>query len=369
MQKTIESEKFQYRPLVFRCNSTDEVKAFEKLKIESNILLINTLEEQIKDLLPCLYPGDFFSGTPALELQNRWLAGRNLDTIGNWVYFAWKNTAVRLLDEEDFIVCRTNRNKLKIVKDSQDLIGSKSILFIGLSVGQSAAVTFAMQRIGGTLHLADFDELSLTNLNRLRASVLDINVPKTVIAARIIAELDPYIQVICHNEGATAGNIDSLITQNGMGNVDLIVEECDSIEMKFLAREKARDYGVPLIMETSDRGMLDVERYDEEPGRPIFHGFVNGVTSETIKNLGQQERFGVLQKVVDYNKISDSLKRSYAALGREVLTWPQLASEVALGGATLAYSGYKILTGQPMRSGRYYVDLEDILKPEGWPLN
>jgi hypothetical protein len=34
-------------------------------------------------------------------------------------------------------------------------------------------------------------------------------------------------------------------------------------------------------METSDRGVLDVERFDLEPDRPIFHGLLPGCTPRT----------------------------------------------------------------------------------------
>jgi len=43
-----------------------------------------------------------------------------------------------------------------------------------------------------------------------------------------------------------------------------VIEECDSLDMKFLVREAARDRQIPVIMETSDRGVLDVERFDLE---------------------------------------------------------------------------------------------------------
>ena len=44
--------------------------------------------------------------------------------------------------------------------------------------------------------------------------------------------------------------------------------------MKLLVREMARERRIPVLMETSDRGVLDVERFDLEPDRPIFHGLL-----------------------------------------------------------------------------------------------
>ena len=54
--------------------------------------------------------------------------------------------------------------------------------------------------------------------------------------------------------------------------LDLVIEECDSLDMKVRVREEARARGIPVLMETSDRGLFDVERFDVEPERPLFHG-------------------------------------------------------------------------------------------------
>ena len=50
--------------------------------------------------------------------------------------------------------------------------------------------------IGGELRLADFDVLDLSNLNRITGGVADVGVTKVVLAAREVAELDPYIHVV-----------------------------------------------------------------------------------------------------------------------------------------------------------------------------
>jgi molybdopterin/thiamine biosynthesis adenylyltransferase len=227
-------------------------------------------------------------------------------------------------------------------------------------VGQSAALTFAMQRLGGHFHLADFDTLSLSNMNRLRASVIDIGTNKCIVAARQIAEQDPYLKVSCYENGISSENIDNILTLNGTGKMDLIVEECDSLEMKFLVRERARYFGIPVIMETSDKGVVDIERFDLDSDLPLLHGLAGSTTFEEIKGMSREQRFEVLTKIVDYSKISEGLKQSYAALGKEVITWPQLGYEVTLGGATLAYTAGIILSGKSMKSGRIYVDLDAV---------
>ena len=192
------------------------------------------------------------------------------------------NSLVHLLDDREFIDVRTNRNQYKITREERDILASKKIGIIGLSVGQSIAVTLAMERGCGELRLADFDVLELSNLNRIRTGVHNLNVPKVVIAAREIAEIDPFIKVTCFFSGLTESNIDEFFTENG--KLDLLVDECDGLDMKIISRFNARKLGIPVLMDTSDRGMLDVERFDLEPNRPILHGTVEGVDPENIWN-------------------------------------------------------------------------------------
>lgn len=73
------------------------------------------------------------------------------------------------------------------------------------------------------------------------------------------------------------------------GNLDLLVEESDGFDIKILCRHKARDLRIPVIMEASDRCMVDVERFDLEPKRDILHGLVNHLDIDTLKKLKTNE--------------------------------------------------------------------------------
>lgn len=134
----------------------------------------------------------------------------DLNKYGVWVYYPWSNNLVHLLDEDEFIKVRTNRNIYKILPEEIETLGKKKIGIIGLSVGQSIAMTLALERTCGELRLADFDDIELSNMNRIRAGVQDLGMSKVVLAARQIAELDPYIKVKCFKEGLTNENINGI---------------------------------------------------------------------------------------------------------------------------------------------------------------
>jgi tRNA A37 threonylcarbamoyladenosine dehydratase len=99
-----------------------------------------------------------------------------------------------VLGPRGFRTVRLDRNN--ITAGEQDRLGALSIGVAGLSVGHVIAHTLAAQGMCGRLRLADFDHLELSNLNRVPATVFDIGINKAYVAARRVAELDPYL-VVC----------------------------------------------------------------------------------------------------------------------------------------------------------------------------
>jgi molybdopterin/thiamine biosynthesis adenylyltransferase len=309
------------------------------------------------ELVKCLNPGIRFSEGELSDAAIAHLGGCPIEDYGQWVFYPWSGKLVHLLAEEEFALLRTDRNKVKINAEEQKRLAEKKIALIGLSVGQSVAITLAMQRGFGELRIADFDLLELSNLNRIRAGVDKLGLPKVAITAREIAEIDPYLKVRCYWEGVTEDNIDSFL--NDGGAVDLLIDECDSIEIKVKSRIKARELGIPVIMETSDRGMLDVERFDLESDTYLFHGRL-GSDADLLRAL-KDDPMKTALGIIDVPNASERGRESLQLLGKELSAWPQLAEDVILGGATASKASRKILLGEELRSGRYYVDVNEII--------
>ncbi len=120
-----------------------------------------------------------------------------------WAYYPWRRAVVSVLGPEAFRRVRLDRNRNMITADEQELLRALRIGVIGLSVGHAVAYAVAAQGLCGELRLADFDQLELTNLNRVPASVFDLGVNKATVAARRIAELDPYLPVRVMTSGLT----------------------------------------------------------------------------------------------------------------------------------------------------------------------
>jgi hypothetical protein len=350
-----------FKPLFFRIQIEEDKEKLQKLlDNKPQIVIHDQISTQLDDLVKSKNPEIKKPGRKKLdELKIQHLGNINEQEYGVWIYYPWSNKLVHALDEEEFIEVRTNRNRYKITREEQQLLSTKKIGVVGLSVGQSIALTLAMERTCGEIRLADFDTAELSNLNRLRTGIQNLGLNKTIIAAREIAEIDPFIKVKLFNDGLHKGNMDAFFTEGGL--LDLFVEVCDGLDIKIESRFKARELQVPVIMDTNDRGMLDVERFDLEPDRPILHGLADGLDPENIKGLTNEEKIPYVLRMIGAESISTRLKASMLEVEQSINTWPQLASSVVLGGALTTDVSRRVLLDQYHESGRYYIDLEEIV--------
>jgi molybdopterin/thiamine biosynthesis adenylyltransferase len=347
---------YKYKPTILNSKNKNDLEFLTQLQEAPGVRIIDTYHDQVKELIKLRNPSQQLSNTELSTLATDYTGEH--PGHSNWIYYPWSNYLVHLLKEDEFIEVRTNRNKNKITLEEQNSLLSKSIGVIGLSVGHAIALTLATERVCGDLRLADFDTLELSNLNRIRSSVYNLGTPKVVIAAREIAEIDPYLSVEIYPEGITEDNMDSFFVQNNR-KLDVLVEVCDGLEVKINSRLKAREMGIPVVMDTNDRGMLDVERFDLEPNRPILHGLTGDTDLLNIKNLTNEQKVPFVLKIIGEETMSKRLKSSMKEIKRTLTTWPQLASSVVLGAALCADVCRRILLNEFHESGRYYVDIEE----------
>ncbi len=323
----------------------------------------DTLREQLGNLLESRRPDVKFDA-PALDaLVDAHLDGTPPAEYGHWVFYPWSARLVHLLPKDEHQALRKDRNHYKITPDEQRRLAGAKIAIVGLSVGNMAAITLALEGVGGHFRVADFDHLSLSNLNRLRGGVHELGVNKTILAAREIAEIDPYLIVDRFDAGVDDGNLDAFLT--GDGKVDLVIEECDDLYLKVKIRERCRALRIPVVMDTSDKGLFDIERFDLEPDRPIFHGLVGDVSADSLRGLTTKQKVPFVLSILGADSMSLRMSASLPEINQSISTWPQLASGVALGGAITADVTRRILLDQMTSSGRFYVDVEGIIATGG----
>ncbi|MFI6165484.1 ThiF family adenylyltransferase [Nocardia sp. NPDC051052] len=311
-----------------------------------------------------LDPGSGFSLTDAWDTAARELAA--IDPTGprgtpRYVVYDWRARIVKLPDSETFWRLRTARNRYLLDDQEQRRWSNARIGIAGLSVGASALSVCALTG-ARRFRLAEHDTLGLTNLNRLPASVCDIGVPKLTIAQRRVFETDPYSSVTVFPDGYTPD-----IAPAFLGDADepltVLIEEMDDLAAKVDIRRRARDAGIPVVMATDngDNAILDVERFDLDPGYPLFHGRAGDLTDLTTSTLDDpRDRAAIAQRIVGAD-ITPRTRFSLTQVGRSLPSWPQLGTAATLAGAVAAYAARLIATGHPLPSGRYRLDMDRAL--------
>lgn len=351
-----------WRPIIFTL-PTGAREQFEAICREHRVAVSDRIMPLLHEWVVCQRQASAILSTDEIRLAVQAeldAVGSDSYAVGSWVYYPWLHRTIHILPMAAFQLVRGNRNCDKITREEQHTLRQRKIGVIGLSVGHAAAVLLAREGIAGQLRLADFDRIELSNLNRLDTSLSNLGLAKSVVAGRDIAEIDPYVDVRIFPEGVTEQNVDEFLT--GDGKLDLLVEECDTLWIKLLVRERARHYRIPVIMDTNDRGMLDVERFDQEPERPILHGMLGDRDWRVARDMDAMQRTALFYDILGgVDMISSRLRESLERIGAELVGVPQLASDVHLGAALVVDAARKILLGLGLASGRYYVDLDKVL--------
>jgi len=278
------------------------------------------------------------------------------------VYFPWRDTTVTMVGPRAHRWLLSSRNRNKITDTEQRRLGRATIAIAGLSVGSQVALTLAMEGVGGQLRLADPDTLAVSNLNRLSGSLLDVARNKATLTARRIWEINPYQDIRLFPGGVTPGNRNEFLQGS-----DLLVEETDDLVTKITLRQAAKQRRIPVVMDTNDRGMLDIERFDSDPAYPILHGLVPGVEGRDFdaEPPSTSERQEMLYGLAEFSKLSPRMQESFPLIGRELASWPQLAEDVMIGAGITTAAVRAIILGEPAPSGRWRFDVNTRIASGG----
>lgn len=367
MKKFVEPKVF-----IFDICARDALEKFNIFLSKREIFDVSdTFSDQVEELFQVRNPGlrkgtVEFKGGLEKFIESQFGGRENLFKAGRWVYFPWRGTIIHLLPPDLYFELRTNRNRDVLTSEEQKKYADFTVGIAGLSVGNSIALTLALTGGSHAIKLADFDELSLSNLNRIRASVIDLGINKACLAARQILELDPYTKIFIEPEGLGEKNLERFFQSEP--KIDAIVDAIDDLPLKVKIRLLAKKYKVPVIMAT-DCGqgvLLDVERYDLDPSVKPFLGRVAGTTLEKILQgkLSGRERLRAVAQIVDLKNVSARKTRSLLEIGKTLYTWPQLGSSITLCGVAAAFAIQKIALGEAI-NGSSLLSLDECFLPKG----
>jgi len=114
-------------------------------------------------------------------------------------------------------------------KELQKKFSEGRVAICGLGgLGSNIAISLARAGVGH-LHLIDFDEVDITNMNRQQYYVNQIGVPKTEALAQNLKQIAPYIEVTTDQVKVTDANLKVLLWED-----DIICEAFDKADQKAM---------------------------------------------------------------------------------------------------------------------------------------
>jgi molybdopterin/thiamine biosynthesis adenylyltransferase len=347
-------------PLLFDRSKPEDRERMESLTREG-ARVSDTYRSQLTELYAIEHPDIALTPAFAEEAEAALRAREEespLEEQGTWAYFPWLSSLVHILPDADFQKVRTARNRNLITEEEQRKFYDATIGIAGLSVGNSVALAIALQ--GGARHmkLADHDTLELSNLNRIRAGIDMLGLPKVEITARQIYLLNPYAELELFPEGLTESNVGPFLE-----GCDVMMDEFDHFPMKRLLRDEAKKRRIPIVMaaDNADAGVVDIERYDIEPDLEPFHGRVR-MSYEELTKLDKKGIGKAIAEMIGMENHTERMLSSLAELGKSLVSWPQLGGTALLNGAAAAYCARQIAIGGSLTDNRAILSLEESLR-------
>lgn len=331
----------------------------DESKVPAGAILLDVTEQAHKELFFVEQPHLRKDSPEAQTLLTEYLQSHVLPTV--WVYLPWKNTAIHIPNEEIYFKLRTARNRNLITESEQVAVRAKSVGIAGLSVGSSVVTSLVATAGPKTIRLADPDTIDITNLNRINATLLDVGQNKTTTTAKRAWELDPFLDLQLFEEGVTHESLPDFVSNP---KLDVFVDEMDAIALKIESRHVCKRFGVPVVMATDngDSVIVDVERFDLEPERPIFHGRVD-ITPEELAGMNRDMFVKLANRIIDPKFFTERQQKSIMEIGKTLSGVPQLSTAATIAGSAVSFVVRRILLGEDMPSGRYVISCEESFIP------
>ena len=131
----------------------------------------------------------------------------------------------------------------EVAMSGQKRLKNAKVLVIGAGGLGSPALLYLAAAGVGTLGIAEFDTVDESNLQRqVIHGVSDIDKPKGLSAKESIAEINPYVEVVLHEQRLDNENVFEVFT-----GYDLIVDGTDNFATSYLVNDAAYFLGIPYV--------------------------------------------------------------------------------------------------------------------------
>jgi len=197
-----------------------------------------------------------------------------------------------------------------ILKDigiqGQKKINSSKVLIVGVG-GLGCPIADYLSRSGvGTIGIADFDRVSLSNIHRqISFNSNDLNKFKVDILKNRIKKIDPKIKINTFKNKISNTNIKKIIK-----NYDIIVDGSDNFKTKFLLNKYSIKFKKKLVVGAISKFEGHIFSFNfTKKKEPCLKCFYQTEPSDEILNCEQEGILGPIAGVVGSIQSNEVLKK------------------------------------------------------------
>lgn len=192
--------------------------------------------------------------------------------------------------------------------DAQRRLKSASILVIGAGGLGSPALLYLAAAGFGKIGLVDFDVVDPSNLQRqILYRTSDVGKSKARLAEQSIKELNPFIDVVRHEEQLTSENALSILE-----DYDIILDGTDNFPTRYLVNDACVILGRPLIYGSiyQFEGQVSVFNLNRGPERsPNYRDlFPTPPPPGLVPNCAEGGVLGVLPGIIGSMQANEAIK-------------------------------------------------------------
>ncbi|CCX05683.1 Similar to Uncharacterized protein YKL027W; acc. no. P36101 [Pyronema omphalodes CBS 100304] len=172
--------------------------------------------------------------------------------------------------DEDLILEQLARNRVFLGDEGLQKVRDAYVVVVGCGGVGSWAATMLVRSGVGKIKLVDFDQVTLSSLNRHAVATLaDVGTPKVMALRKHLEQVAPWVEIDATNELWNKENGERLLA----GNPTYIVDAIDNIETKVDLLHFCHSRGIPVISSMgagckSDPTRVnigDISESDEDP--------------------------------------------------------------------------------------------------------
>lgn len=120
-------------------------------------------------------------------------------------------------------------------KDGQEKLARARVLIVGMGGLGCPAAQYLVAGGIGTVGLADYDRVSVSNLHRqILYNVEDAGQLKVDVAAARLQKQNPQVDIVRHNEKVTSENVEALVDA-----YDMVIDCTDNFDARYLVNDAA----------------------------------------------------------------------------------------------------------------------------------